>query len=153
MSNVHDSAVRVAHLSLGLDLGGMEKLLVEFARHTDPERFVLHFVTLGPRGCLATDVEACGWRVTALAEPPGLRPGLVFRLARRFRRWRVDVVHTHNTKPLIYGGPAARLAGVPRVIHTRHGQRFRARRPATTAFRLASRMVDKLVCVSDDSAL
>jgi glycosyltransferase involved in cell wall biosynthesis len=145
--------MRVVHVSLGLNMGGMEKLLVEFARHADRQRFQLRFITLGPRGSLADDVEKCGWPVTALDEPPGLRPGLVLRLARLFRRWRIDIVHTHNTKPLLYGGPAARLAGVSRVIHTRHGQRFRAALRATAAFRLASRMVDHLVCVSHDSAV
>ena len=39
----------------------------------------------------------------------GLRPALVARLAWLFRRWRADVVHTHNTKALVYGGPAAPL--------------------------------------------
>jgi len=37
------SLCRIAHVSLGLKMGGMEKLLVEFARHADRERFKLHF--------------------------------------------------------------------------------------------------------------
>jgi glycosyltransferase involved in cell wall biosynthesis len=144
--------MHVVHVALGLEMGGMEKLLVEFARCADRERFVLHFVSLGTRGSLAADIEASGWQVTALNEPPGLRASLVFRLARLFRRWNVDVVHTHNTKPLIYGGPAARLAGVPGLIHTRHGQRFQARGRATTLFRLAACLADRIVCVSQDAA-
>ncbi len=143
--------LRVVHVVLQLDTGGMEKLLVEFARHADRGGFELRFVSLGSRGCLADDIEACGWPVMALEEPPGLRPGLVLRLARLFRRWGADVVHTHNTKPLIYAGPAARLAGARRVVHTRHGQRFGASRRATTLFRFAARMADRVVCVSDDS--
>ena len=50
---------------------------------------------------------------TSLDEPEGIRPGLIMRLARLFRRWKVDVVHTHNTKPLIYAAPGALLARVP----------------------------------------
>jgi glycosyltransferase involved in cell wall biosynthesis len=76
---------------------------------------------------------------------------LVFRLARLFRQWRADVVHTHNTKPLLYAAPAARLARVPQVIHTRHGQRFQAGRRTTLAFRLASTLINRMVCVSHDS--
>jgi glycosyltransferase involved in cell wall biosynthesis len=130
----------------------MEKLLVEFARNADRERFDLRFVALAARGGPADEIEACGWPVTALEAPPGLRPSLVFRLARLLRGWGTDVVHTHNSKPLIYAGPAARLAGVRRVIHTRHGQRFNADRAATALFRLATRTADRLVCVSYDSA-
>lgn len=47
--------IRVAHVSMGTNMGGMEKLLVEFARHTDPSRFELHFICLQPRGPLADE--------------------------------------------------------------------------------------------------
>jgi glycosyltransferase involved in cell wall biosynthesis len=130
----------------------MEKLLVEFARHVDRERFDLRFLALGPGGRLAEEIAACGWPVTALEVPPGLRLGLVPRLAWLFRRWKPDVVHTHNTKPLVYAGPAARLAGVRSLIHTRHGQRFGADRSQTALFRLAARLADRVICVSHDSA-
>jgi glycosyltransferase involved in cell wall biosynthesis len=144
--------VNVVHVVGQLEMGGMEKLLVEFARHADRERFALHFLSLGKRGILADEIEALGWPVTPLENGPGLSPRLVLRLAWRFRRLRADVVHTHNTRPLLYAGPAARLAGVRRVIHTRHGQRFGAARHETAAFRLASRTANYVVCVSHDSA-
>ncbi len=47
----------VVHLTLGLDVGGQEKLLIEFARHADRTRFRLHFVSLTTRGPLARDLE------------------------------------------------------------------------------------------------
>jgi glycosyltransferase involved in cell wall biosynthesis len=143
--------LRVAHVALQLDVGGMEKLLVEFARHVDRQRMDLQFVCLGKRGIVADEIEACGWPVTALDEPDGLRPGLVVRLARLFWQRGVDIVHTHNTKPLIYAAPAARLAGVKRVIHTRHGQRFFAGRRENFAFRCAAAVTHRLVCVSHDA--
>jgi glycosyltransferase involved in cell wall biosynthesis len=146
------SRIRVVHIASQLDIGGMEKLLVEFARHADRGRFELRFISLGTRGRLAGEIEACGWSVVALEEPPGMRWGLVLRLARLLRRWGVDVVHAHNTKPLIYGGPAARLARVNRVVYTRHGQRRNARRMENVLFRLAIRTVDRAACVSHDAA-
>jgi glycosyltransferase involved in cell wall biosynthesis len=144
--------IRVAHVVLQLQMGGMEKLLVEFARHADRDRFALHFVSLGDRGVLADELEAQGWPVTTLEEPPGFRPGLVLRLARFFHCQRIDVVHTHNTKPLLYAGPAARLAGVRRLLHTRHGQRFQASRRHTALFQLTAQLADRVICVSRDSA-
>src|SRR5437868_10562778 len=113
--------LNVVHVTGCLDVGGQEKLLVEFARHADRRRFALHFVSLEKRGPLARDLEAEGWPVTALDVPPGFWPGLVVRLARLVRR-QADVVHTHNDRPLIYAVPAARLAGVRRIVHTRHGR-------------------------------
>jgi glycosyltransferase involved in cell wall biosynthesis len=144
--------VNVVHVAGQLDMGGMEKLLVEFARHANRERFALHFLTLGRRGILADEIEALGWPVMPLEVGPGLRPRLLLRLAGWFRRLKADVVHTHNTRPLMYAGPAARLARVRRVIHTRHGQRFGATRRQTVGFRLASLAADRVVCVSRDSA-
>lgn len=38
-----------------------------------------------------------------------------------FRRFRPDLVHTHNPKPGILGRVAARVAGVPAVVNTVHG--------------------------------
>jgi glycosyltransferase involved in cell wall biosynthesis len=144
--------VRVAHVTLGLDVGGQEKLLVEFARLADRRRFELLFVSLSTRGVLAADLEAHGWPVVALGEPPGLRPGLVLRLAWLFRRQGVAVVHTHDDKPLVYAPLAARLAGVRRVVHTRHGRSFGASPRQALLMRLSAGLVDRVVCVSHDSA-
>src|SRR3979411_519405 len=96
--SLRERRCRIAHVTLGLDMGGQEKLLVEFARRADRDRFDLYFVSLTGRGCLAAAVEACGWPVVALQELGGLRPSLVFRLARQLRQWQVDVVHTHDDR-------------------------------------------------------
>jgi glycosyltransferase involved in cell wall biosynthesis len=142
----------VAHVTLGLEVGGQEKLLVEFARHADRARFDLVFVSLSTRGPLAADIEACGWPVVALDEPDGLRPGLALRLAWLFRRERVAVVHTHDDRPLIYAPLAARLAGVRRIVHTRHGCSFGASARRLFLTRLAALLTDHVVCVSEDAA-
>ncbi len=149
----HESRRRVAHVTLGLDVGGQERLLVEMARHRDMARFDWTVVVLGGRGILAEALEATGVRVVALAEPAGFRLGLWRRLAELFRAEHLDVVHTHDDRPLIYGMPAAWWAGVPKRIHTQHHgrlpgiswrQRFLIRR--------AARFADHFVCVSEDSA-
>jgi glycosyltransferase involved in cell wall biosynthesis len=145
--------LRVAHLTLGLEMGGQEKLLVEFARHFDRQRFRLEVIVLGQRGLLADDIEACGVPVTALYEPDGLRLGLVIRLAALFRSKRIAVLHTHDERPHIYGTPAAWLAGVARVIHTRHSMGVRLTGRQARVVNLLSRLTDRFVCVSRDGAL
>ncbi len=141
----------VVHVSLGTDVGGMEKLLVDFAKHIDRSRFQLTFISLQERGRLAAALEKEHWPVYALDKRPGVRPLLIWKLARQFRKLHADVVHTHNTAAFTYGVPAARLAGVPRIIHTRHGQRYAASARETRLFRWLARLTDHLVAVSDDA--
>ena len=145
--------LKIVHVTLGLDVGGQEKLLVEFARLADRARFDVHFVSLSTRGKLADAINDYGWPVTALEEPEGLRPGLVLRLARCFRRLEPDIVHTHDDKPLLYSSPAARLAGVGRLVHTKHYGHLAQVTPRRAALiRVASRLCRRFVCVSCDSA-
>jgi glycosyltransferase involved in cell wall biosynthesis len=149
--NAQPQTIKVAHVVGQMAVGGMEKLLVEFARHADRSRFELSFVSLGERGPVAAEIEALGWPVVAMGEASGFRPSMIFALAGLFRRGRVDVVHTHNGRPLMYGGPAARVAGARASIHTRHGQQHGASRRELARFRLATRLVDRVVCVSADA--
>lgn len=145
--------LKVAHVTLGLEMGGQEKLLVEFARHANRDRFDLHFVVLGRRGPLAGAIEECGWTVRTLDFPEGVRPDLILCLAKLFRRGGFDVIHTHDDRPLVYGAPAARLGGVPTVIHTHHhGKLPRVSERQAHLVRFASRFVRDFVCVSQDSA-
>lgn len=148
----YDRPLRVVHVVSQLATGGLEKLLLEFAGHADTSAFTLRFLSLGAGGPLADDLQRSGYAVTILNDPPGLRPGLILRLAKLFRGWGVYLVHTHNTRALLYAGPAAWLARVPHVVHTRHGQRYGASRRATAAFCWATRLAHRVVCVSEDSA-
>src|SRR5690606_9907681 len=64
--------------------------------------------------------EAAGISVGRVPKRDGIDPSLVPRLTRELKHRKTDVVHTHNPLPLIYGAPAARLAGAA-AIHTKHG--------------------------------
>jgi glycosyltransferase involved in cell wall biosynthesis len=134
-------------------MGGLERLLVEFARRTDRERFDLHFVSLSGRGLLAEEVETAGWPVTALNQAEGFRAGLYPSLAWLLIRLQAQVVHTHDERPLIYAAPAARLARVSRVVHTRHrGADLNATPRQAALLSFAAARVNAFVCVSEDAA-
>ncbi len=71
------------------------------------------------------------------------------------RRERFDLVHTHTSKAGILGRVAARLAGVPHIVHTPHGQAFNgyAGRLMTSLFvlleRWAATFTDRIIGLTD----
>jgi glycosyltransferase involved in cell wall biosynthesis len=145
--------IHVAHITLGLQVGGQERLLVEMARNRDRERFKWTVIVLGPRGPLADLLEAEGVRIIALEAPTGFRFSIFRKLARVFREEHVGVVHSHDDRPLVYGMPAAWWAGVKRRVHTHHhGRLASVSRRQSFLIRQVSRFAEHFVCVSDDSA-
>jgi hypothetical protein len=59
-------ALTVCHVSMHLKTGGLERLLVEFARRHSPERFRPIFVALQDLGSPAADIKALGLPVHTL---------------------------------------------------------------------------------------
>jgi sugar transferase (PEP-CTERM/EpsH1 system associated) len=77
----------------------------------------------------------------------GNDPLLVGRIARLLRRERPDVLHTHAWGTLYEGLLAARLAGVPIVVHGEHGT-LDTRRRNLLMQRWAWQRVDRVLSVS-----
>ncbi len=147
-----NTARRIAHVTYGFEVGGAEKLLVEFARHADRRRFELTFVALGPDGPIRDLIQEHDWPTATMQQPHGLSFRLVADLARYFRREKIDVIHTHTDRPHLYATLAGRLAGVRQIVHTRHGQCVDLSPRQQRLVRFLVRWVRHFVCVSDDAA-
>lgn len=78
-----------------------------------------------------------------------------FRLLRIFKEERPVIVHTHTSKAGILGRWAARLAGVPLVVHTPHGHVFWGYfNRLTTAFyamleKITAAVTDKIIALTE----
>lgn len=67
-----------------------------------------------------------------------------------FREWQPDVVHLHNPTPTIYAAAAAKMAGVPKVLSTRHSLVARPWRiQAEIKYGVASRFCNWIVGICD----
>ena len=151
---------RIVHAITRLDLGGAQQNTLFCVSRHDRARFEVGLVA-GRGGLL--DEEALAIRDADIRIVPWLRHPIspfrdvvaVARLAAQFRRERVHLVHTHSSKAGIVGRLAARIAGVPAVVHTVHGWSFNdTQRPAVrrlyAAFeRAAASFTDRIVVVSE----
>ncbi len=140
----------VCHVSLTLKTGGLERILADLARHHDPAACTPTFLALRAVGRFADEIRNQGCAVQLLHDHS--RFGGLREMARFFRAGKFDVVHTHNTYPHLYATIAARWAGVPVVVQTRHGQRAGHGWKSSLLYRWAARWVDRIVAVSDDAA-
>ena len=114
--------MRVAHLTT-TDISLRYLLGAQLRAVVDQGDEALGISAPGP---FVPEVEAWGVRHIPLARSTrGMNPLADMRAAlhlwRILRRERVDVLHTHNPKPGLYGRVVGRLAGVPVVVNTVHG--------------------------------
>lgn len=114
------SPVRVMHVVFSLQPGGMEFGVVKLVNGLDPRRVQSAICSTTPSGALKELVSATV-PVHDLNRRNGNDVRLIWALQRLFRRERPDVVHTHGWGTLLEGLLAARLAGVPAVVHGEHG--------------------------------
>ena len=120
----------VCHIITKLELGGAQKITLRTMAHLDRSKYFPVLIVGGEAGEL--DVDATSMLGRELYRVPSLvraiRPlqdvKAFFSLTRLLRRIRPMIVHTHSSKAGIIGRWAARLAGVPVIVHSVHGFGF-----------------------------
>jgi glycosyltransferase involved in cell wall biosynthesis len=114
--------ITIAHIA---DLPGSNAWLNGIVDHADRSRFRHVVIQLGPRNGLHDALEERGIEALTLGVTSRKQyPFAVARLASMLRRRRVDVMQTHLFDPTSVGLAAARLAGTPLTILTRHHADF-----------------------------
>jgi len=156
--------IRVVHIITRLILGGAQEntlLSVEgLQRRPGYEAALVSGPALGPEGELVRRARRHGVDLEIVPEMRReihpLRDAASFaRLCGILRRRRPHIVHTHSSKAGILGRAAARVVGVPCIVHTVHGPSFHPHqsalmnRLAVASERLAAKWSDAIVSVAD----
>jgi glycosyltransferase involved in cell wall biosynthesis len=102
-------------------------------------------------GALEGEVQRSGIPYSIMHRRPGVRPGMMWRLFKLFRRIRASVVQTHHFNQLFYSALAAKLLGA-RLIHTEHSVEYLKARRFRIALRLLSTMCDDVIAIGEDGA-
>jgi glycosyltransferase involved in cell wall biosynthesis len=152
----------VARVIARLNVGGPAQQVILLTAGLDPERFQSTLITGVPspnEGDLAPSARSRGIAPVVIPQlGRAIRPAhdltALGKLVGLFRRLRPDLVHTHTAKAGTLGRLAARLAGVPLVVHTFHGHVMEGYfSPALTRVflgieRALARRTDRIVTVS-----
>jgi glycosyltransferase involved in cell wall biosynthesis len=143
--------MKIAHVVDSMEVGGAETLVSQMC-HLQREQghtpSVYAVLTLGPLG------ERMQQEGFAVQPHVGRNlPDATRNFFQIFKELRPDAVHLHNPTPTVYAAMAARMAGVPSIISTRHSLVARPRRLLVELkYAVAAGFCDWVVGICDATA-
>ena len=145
---------RITHIIKATGIAGAERHLITMLPELDRQRFDICVIILTepkkPVDKLLITLQQTGIKSERMIINGHADLYLVFRLARRLRDLDPCVVHTHLLHADLYGTVAARMAGVPAIISSRHNDDpFRARWPLSFLLRIINRYTNRFIAISE----
>ena len=115
-----DKKIKVIHLINTLAPSGKEVGIIKLLRHMDKSIFEKSLFVL--KKISYFDEQAINnLDIICLDKKNGNDFTLPFKLASWFNKYKPDIVHTHSWNTLVEGILAAKISGVPIIIHGEHG--------------------------------
>jgi glycosyltransferase involved in cell wall biosynthesis len=151
--------IKVVHVITDLNTGGAEMMLQKLLERKNAD-VSAHVISLRDRGEIGQTIESLGISVDAMEMDPGKIPSpkTFFRLARRLRQLKPDIVHTWMYHANLIGGLAAKIAGVKAITWAIHHSNLSpsANKKSTLAVvrtcALVSRWLpDRIICCSESA--
>ena len=118
------SRLRVAHVLLSLDVGGLERNVLNQVREGQALGQEVSVVCVTQPGVLASQVESLGGRLFWLHKRPGIKLATIVRMRNLFLALKPEIVHTHQIGTLFYAGPTVASLGrvQTKLVHTERGR-------------------------------
>lgn len=139
--------MKIVHAVYSLKMGGAEILVGQLSRMQREHGHQVTIVAYEELGAVADPLIAAGFDVRLLGKANRLKT--IWRYFQLFRELKPDVVHAHNIAPTLQAAPAARMAGVRRVITTRHRLPLPYQMRSEMEYSLFSRCCDWVACICE----
>lgn len=123
------SKINILHIVTKLELGGAQKNVLSILEGLDKEKYN-PFLISGRKGILVKNALSLKGVEINLISTLHRRINIlcdflaIYAIYRYIKKKKISIVHTHSSKAGILGRWAAKLAGVPVIIHTIHGWEF-----------------------------
>ena len=145
---------RITHIIKTTGIAGAERHLITMLPELDNQSFDICVIVLTepkkPVDQFFITLQQAGIKTERMIINRHADPYLVIRLARRLRDLAPSLVHTHLLHADLYGTVAARIAGVPAIISSRHNDDpFRARWPLSFLLRIINRYTNRFIAISE----
>lgn len=138
-------------LVLNLDVGGLERLVIDMVKKLDSAKYNITLCTLGDGGNLASNMDGLKIKFICLNKPDGLKLSTVQKIAKLLKLYEIDIIHTHNKAAHLYGVLARLLCfGKMKLVHTKHGRDVPHTPRSILRNRICSIFSSKIVSVSHD---
>ena len=106
-----------------LGIGGLQQVVVNLCKAIDKEKFEISVLCLRALGVYSKEIEKLGIKIYFLGNK-NTDYFMFLKVAKLLRREKIDIIHTHNTQPLIDGTLGALLSNVKTIVHTDHAREF-----------------------------
>jgi glycosyltransferase involved in cell wall biosynthesis len=124
---IEAAGMKIAHVVDSMEVGGAETLVSQLCRLQREQGHDPRVYAIGALGPLGEQMRSEGFCVQANIGPHLAHAAL--RFFHIFTELHPDAVHLHNPTPTVYAAMAARMAGVPSIVSTRHSLAGPPRRP------------------------
>ena len=150
--------IKIVHIQLLPLLSGAQNVMLAILNSLDRNKYDIYVISK-PGGPLVEKVLELGYNYIPLSSFRRSISVLDFvafiKLITIFKHYKFDIVHTHSSKPGFIGRIAARIAEVPKIVHTIHGFSFHYAQPLIIRFfyqvleKFVSQFCDKIVFVNN----
>jgi len=140
--------IHVVHIVWSFGIGGTENGIVNLINHSS-DRIQHSVIALTELGASTLRIHAPDVYTAALSKVVGHDIGAIFRLAKRLKSLRPDIVHCRGWATYFESAIAAKMAGVPTLIHGEQGTTYFDKQRRVIAYRLLKHITSHYITVAE----